>query len=177
MSATKLLVAKAVLAAVGVAGGGGVALAAATGHLPSNLAGTRAAASSAASSPTASPAGGKPASHPTPSPSPSLRGLCQAYAAHDGRSPGNALDTPAFSALAAAADGKDKVAAMCASLLAAKPGNAHTSHPGGKPSSLPTPANTAHPTGKPTAVPADHPTGKPTAAPADHPTGKPASHP
>jgi hypothetical protein len=172
MSATKLLVAKAVLAAVGVTGGG-VALAAATGHLPSNLAGTRAAASSAASASAAPPAGGKAASHPTPSPSPSLRGLCQAYAAHAGRSPGKALDTPAFSALAAAADGKDNVAALCASLLAAKPGNARTSHPGVRPSSPPTSANAAHPTGRPTAVPAGHPTGKPTAVPAGHP----ASHP
>jgi hypothetical protein len=164
MSATKLLVAKAVLAAVGVTGGG-VALAAATGHLPSSLAGTRAAAGSAASAPAAPPAGGKPAGHPAPSPSPSLRGLCQAYAAHAGRSPGKALDTPAFSALAAAAGGKDKVAALCASLLAAKPGSAHTSHPGGKPSSPPTSANTAHPTGKPATVPAGHPTGKPMSHP------------
>lgn len=59
MSATKLLVAKAVLAAVGVTGGG-VALAAATGHMPSNLTGTPAAASSAASATAMPSANGKP---------------------------------------------------------------------------------------------------------------------
>lgn len=186
MSATKLLVAKAVFAAVGVTGGG-VALAAATGHLPSNHTGTPAAASSAASASAMPSADGKSTSHPTPSPSqsqssssspsPSLRGLCQAYTAHGGSSPGKALDTPAFSALITAAGGKDKVAAFCASLLATKPGNGPTSHPGGKPSSLPTSANTTHSTGKPTTVPSDHPTGKPTTVPTDHPTGKPTSHP
>ena len=164
MSAAKLLVAKAVLAAVGVSGGG-VALAAATGHLPSNLTGTPAAASSAASAAAMPSANGKPASHPASSPSPSLRGLCQAYTAHVGGSPGKALDNPAFSALITTAGGKDKVTAFCASLLATRPGNGPTAHPGGKPSSLPTSANTAHPAGKPTAVPTDHPT--------DHPTSHP----
>ena len=164
MSATKLLVAKAVLAAVGVTGGG-VALAAATGHLPSNLTGTPAAASSAASATAMPPANGKPASHPASGPSPSLRGLCQAYTAHVGSSPGKALDSPAFSALITAAAGKDKVAAFCTSLLPARPGNGPTTHPGGKPSSLPTPANTLHPTGKPTTVPTGHPTGAPTSHP------------
>lgn len=160
MTATKLLVAKAVLAAVGVAGGG-VALAAATGHMPSNLTGTPAAASSAASSIAMPSANGKPATHPVSSPSPSLRGLCQAYTAHVGSSPGKALDSPAFSALIAAAGGKDKVAAFCASMLSAQPGNRPTAHPGGKPSSLPTPASTTHPTGKPTTVPTGHPTSHP----------------
>ena len=164
MSATKLLVAKAVLAAVGVTGGG-VALAAATGHMPSNLTGTPAAASSAASATALPPANGKPATHPVSSPSPSLRGLCQAYTAHVGSSPGKALDSPAFSALITAAGGKDKVAAFCASMLSAQPGNGPTAHPGGKPSSLPTPANTTHPTGTPATVPTGHPTGAPTSHP------------
>jgi hypothetical protein len=164
MSATKLLVAKAVLAAVGVTGGG-VALAAATGHLPSNLTGTPPAASSAASATAMPSANGKPASHPASSPSPSLRGLCQAYTAHVGSSPGKELDSPAFSALITAAGGTDKVAAFCTSLLATQPGNGPTTHPGGKPSSLPTPANTTHPTGKPTTDPTGHPTGKPTSHP------------
>ena len=164
MSAAKLLVAKAVLAAVGVSGGG-VALAAATGHLPSNLTGTPAAASSAATATVMPSASGNPASRPAASPSPSLRGLCQAYTAHVGSSPGKALDNPAFSALITTAGGKDKVTAFCASLLATRPGNGPTAHPGGKPSSLPTSANTAHPAGKPTAVPTDHPT--------DHPTSHP----
>src|SRR5215472_7799468 len=78
MSATRLLVAKAVIAAA-VVSGGGVALAAATGHMPANLTGKPAAASSAATATATPAAGGKSASHPAASPSPSLRGLCQAY--------------------------------------------------------------------------------------------------
>jgi hypothetical protein len=154
MSATKLLAAKAVLAAVGVTGGG-AALAAATGHLPSNLTGTPATARSAASATAMPSANGKPASHATSSPSPSVRGLCQAYTAHVGSSPGKALDNRAFSALNTVAGGKDKVPAFCASLLATRPGNRPTSHPGGKPSSLPAPANTMHPPGKPAHLRAD----------------------
>ncbi len=179
MSATKLFAAKAVLAAVGLSGGG-VALAAATGHLPSDLGGAPAAAGPAAAAtamPSAPSASGKPADHPAASPSPSLRGLCQAYTARVGSSPGKALGNPAFSALIAAAGGKDKVAAFCASLPAARPGHGPASHPGGKPSSLPAPANTAHPAGRPAAVPAGHPAGRPAAAPAGHPTGAPTSHP
>ncbi len=168
MSATtKLLAVKAVLAAMGVTGGG-VALAAATGHLPSQLGGTPAAASSAkaSASATATPSATESSkSHPTASPSPSLRGLCQAYTAGVGSNPGEALDNPAFTALITAAGGKDKVAAFCTSLLAAKPNHRATPHPTGKPSSLPTQAPTAHPTGKPTAIPTAHPTGKPTSHP------------
>jgi hypothetical protein len=164
MSATKLLVAKAVIVAVGVSGGG-VALAAATGHMPANLTGKPAAASSAAAATAMPAAGGKSTSHPASSPSPSLHGLCQAYTAHVGSSPGKALDSPAFTALITAAGGKDSVTAFCASLLATHPGNAPTSHPAGKPSSHPTPANTTHPTGKPSVLPTDHPTGKPTSHP------------
>lgn len=176
MSATKLLAAKAVLAAIGLSGGG-VALAAATGHLPSNLTGTPAAARSAASETAMPSANGKPSGHPASSPSPSLRGLCQAYTASVASSPGKALDNPAFSALITVAGGKDKVTAYCASVQATSPGNKPTSHPGGKPSSLPTQANTTHPTGMPTTVPTDHPTGMPTTLPTGHPTGAPTSHP
>jgi hypothetical protein len=166
MSATKLLVAKAVIAAVGVSGGG-VALAAATGHMPANLTGKPAAASSAAAAAaTHTPAaGGESASHPAANPSPSLRGLCQAYTAQVSSSPGKALDNPAFTALLTAAGGKDSVTAFCTSLLATQPGNAPGSHPAGKPSSHPTPANTTHPTAKPSVLPTDHPTGKPTSHP------------
>jgi hypothetical protein len=176
MSATKLLAAKAVLAAMGVTVGG-VALAATTGHLPSNLTGTPAAARSAASTTAMPSANGKLASHPTSSPSPSLHGLCHAYTGNVASSPGKALDNPAFSALITVAGGKDKVPAFCASLLATRPGNRPTSHPGGKPSSLPAPANTTHPGGKPTTVPTGHPTHKPTTVPTNHPTGAPTSHP
>ena len=114
MSAPKLLVAKAVIAAVGVSGGG-IALAAATGHMPASLTGKPAAASSAAAT-AMSNASGNSASHPAhpaASPSPSLRGLCQAYTAHVSQSPGKALDNPAFTALITAAGGKDSVTAFC----------------------------------------------------------------
>lgn len=160
MSATKLLAAKAVLATVGLAGGG-VALAGATGHLPSTFTGTHAAASSGASAAAVSSADGKPTSHPAASPSPSLRGLCQAYTAQVGGSPGKALGNPAFSALITAAGGNDKVGAFCVTLLATPPGSRPT----------------AHPTGKPTSLPASHPTGEPTSLPTNHPTDRPTSHP
>lgn len=173
MSAGKLLIAKAVIAALGVSGGG-VALAAATGHMPSSFTGKPAAAASAASATETPSANGNPSGHPASSPSPSLRGLCQAYTAHVGSNPGKALESPAFSALITAAGGKSNVAAFCAAKLAVQPGNGHASHPGGKPSSLPTAANTSHPTGKPTAMPSGHPTGEPTAV---HPTGSPTAHP
>ena len=164
MSATKLLVAKAVIVAVGVSGGG-VALAAATGHMPANFTGKPAAASSTAAATHMPAARGESASHPAASPSPSLRGLCQAFTAQVSSSPGKALDNPAFTALITAAGGKDSVTTFCTSLLATHPGNAPASHPAGKPSSHPTPANTTHPTGKPSVLPTDHPTGKPTSHP------------
>jgi hypothetical protein len=160
MSATRLLVAKAVIAAVGVSGGG-IALAAATGHLPANFTGKPAAASSAAAATHTPSARGKSAAHPAASPSPSLRGLCQAYTAHAGRNTGKALDSPAFTALITAAGGKGSVTAFCTSLLATHPGKAPASHPVGKPSSHPTQANTAHPTGKPSVLPSGKPTTHP----------------
>ena len=160
MSATRLLVAKAVIAAVCVSGGG-VALAAATGHLPANLTGKPAAAGSAAAAAHMPSAHGQSATHPASSPSPSLRGLCQAYTAHAGRNTGKALDSPAFTALITAAGGKDSVTGFCTSMLATHPGKASTSHPAGKPNSHPTQANTAHPTGKPSVLPPGKPTTHP----------------
>ena len=160
MSVTKLLAVKALIAAVGLSGGG-VALAAATGHMPSVTGSSSAAASSAAHATASHSAGGQSASHPAATPSPSMRGLCQAYTSHAADNPGKALDNPAFTALITAAGGKASVSGFCAKTLAAKPGNAPTAHSTGKPSSMPTTANTAHPSGKPTA----HPSGKPTQHP------------
>ena len=156
MSLTKLLAAKAALAAVGLTGGG-FALAAATGHLPST-AGKPAAASSAANAAASRSANShNSGNHPSASPSPSLRGLCQAYTSHAADNPGKALSNPAFTALINAAGGKSNVAGFCATKLAVKPGNTAT-----------------HPAGKPTAVPSNsHAAGKPTA----HPSGKPTEHP
>lgn len=157
MSVTKLLAVKAVIAAVGLTGGG-VALAAATGHMPSVTSSNPSAASSAAHATASHSAGGQSANHPAATPSPSMRGLCQAYTAHAADNPGKSLDNPAFTALITAAGGKSSVSGFCANMLAAKPGNAPTAHSTGKPSSMPTTANTAHPSGKPTA----HPSGQPT---------------
>jgi len=160
MSVTKLLAVKAVIAAVGLTGGG-VALAAATGHMPAVAGGNSSAASSAAHATASHSAGGQSANHPAATPSPSLRGLCQAYTAHAADNPGKSLSNPAFTALITAAGGQANVSGFCAKTLAAKPGNAPTAHRTGKPSSMPTAANTDHPTGKPTA----HPSGGPTEHP------------
>jgi hypothetical protein len=172
MSATKLLVVKVLLAATGVTAGGGVALAASTGHLPGALGGQ----SSASPSATATP--GTSAMHPTASPSPNLKGLCTAYTKGVADSSGKALDNPAFSALITAAGGKSNVAAFCATLPAkANPGRTPTAHPTGKPTALPTAhATPSHP--MPTNVKPstpDHSSGAPTAT-HGAPTATPSGH-
>jgi len=158
--------------AVAAVAAGGVVLAASTGVLPGTSTTTHANAPHPSSSAT---------------PNPHLRGLCVAFRAEVGKSPGAALSNPAFSALAKAA-GHQTIADYCAQLLATAPASARaTAHPTGKPTSLPThvpshAANhaTAHPTGPPTA----HPTGKPSSLPSQvpprasaHPTGPPSPHP
>jgi hypothetical protein len=149
MSVTKLLIAKAALAAMGLSGGG-VALAAATGHLHAGPGGAFASGSAGTS---ASSVGASPAqthrSSNSPSPSPSMRGLCQAYTSR-GDNPGKALENPAFSALIRAAGGKDNVSAYCTRELASKPGNSNKSH--------------GH-------------AGNPPGRSGDHSVGKPTSHP
>lgn len=165
MSVTKLLAVKVLLTATGVTAGGGVALAAATGHLPAALGGQSPA------SPSATAAPGTSATHPAASPSPNLKGLCTAYTKGVADSPGKALDNPAFSALITAAGGKSDVAAFCATLPAnVTPGHTQTARPAGKPTALPTAHPTpSHPT--PTNVMPStpgHPTGAPTSAPTGH---------
>jgi hypothetical protein len=177
-----LLAAKAALAATAAAASiGGIALAAATGSLPTaaqnaahDLVHAPAAASASAladdetepapsedPSDTSSPS---PSAEHSATPSPSLIGLCRAYGAGVATSHGKALDNPAFTVLITAAGGsKDGVAAYCTTLLA--------DAPGGKPTSLPTPTNTHKPATHP-AQPA-HPTGEPST----HPTGAPSPHP
>lgn len=93
---------------------------------------------------------------------PAAKGLCTAWTAHQ-RNGGSVSseDSVAFTNLATAAGGADKIAAYCATVLGAD----SSSHPTGKPTTVPTQAQ-SHPGGKPDALPTqantDHPTGKPT---------------
>jgi hypothetical protein len=182
-------------AAVAAAATGGVALAAATGSLPSPLQGAAHAGFGAPSpeshpshsdatdepsdstpSPdaTATPEAGDSTASATPlaTPTPSLNGLCKAYQAGAASNPGKVLSNPAFSVLVATAGGADAVGAYCTTLV----GPART-HPTGAPTTHPTGAPTSHPTGAPTSHPTGAPTSHPTGAPATHPTGAPASVP
>lgn len=148
-----VLVRASVVSAVAVVGGGGVALAASTGHLPGTMspdghatARTTAGATvgkparSLASMHTSRPAATSPhgtraaASHdaePGGSPSPNLRGLCTAFRTQAG-DPGTFLDKPAFKVLVKTAGGKHKVAAYCRTLLA-KPAGRPSTRPGKPP--------------------------------------------
>ena len=192
MSAGKLLALKTIIAAVGLSGGG-VALAAATGHLPAQAGGHPAASASAAPPVFAGPEHAATNGHISATPSPALHGLCHAYAAGAGNNPGKALDNPAFSALITAAGGRDKVTSYCATLVgSSKPGHsrAHSNsgsagHHAGKPSAHPTPHATSHPAkgagNSDTGSNAAHGSNKPTIAPPErptpHPTGKPSLYP
>ncbi|WP_030202383.1 hypothetical protein [Terrabacter tumescens] len=96
-------------------------------------------------------------------------GLCTAWkavAANGGS--GKAMDSVAFTNLAKAAGGADKIASWCATVTA--PG-ASGEHATGKPSTKGKPATV--PTGKPATVP----TGKPTTVPTGRPTTQPAGKP
>ncbi|HEY3716617.1 MAG TPA: hypothetical protein VGL39_18985 [Jatrophihabitantaceae bacterium] len=180
----KLATAKVAVAVIAVSGGG-VALAAGSGHLPgvdssndhhpSARPGTNATAShhetGSSASPGSSPATSHKSTAPNGGPSPNLRGLCTAFTAGAGDNPGKALDNPAFTLLITAAGGKDQVSSYCTTLLGAAPGKSST-HPGadpthGAPSTHPTGAPSTHPTGAPTT----HPTG-PKSTPS-HPTPTP----
>lgn len=120
--------------------GGGVAFAATSGNLPSVLGGDdRSDHSRTHTSPAPDrqeTLGPKPSGGPTTLPSasdPSYEGLCRAFQKAATTNPGKAADNPAFSALAAAAGGKAKIAPYCASLIGA---------PGSRPTSGPTPGPT-----------------------------------
>jgi hypothetical protein len=135
----KIATAKAAIV-LGAVGGGGVALAAGSGHLPGvdtaeHHAGDRPAASVTGSAhatgghstPSAagrgsgarSAAAGRSAT-PNGSPSPNLRGLCTAFNAGAGDNPGKALENPAFTVLITTAGGKDEVGTYCKALLATR---------------------------------------------------------
>ncbi len=166
----KLIAVKALVATIGAATVGGVALAAATGTLPApiqTVAHNTVGAPSAVSSEeevdaTETPEQADATPTKTATPSPNLVGLCRAYGAGVATSHGKALENPAFTVLITTAGGKDLITGFCTTLLATAPG--------GRPTSRPTHAPSTH---KPTA----HPThAASTHKPTTHPTGKPAGH-
>ena len=176
MSAPKLLAAKALLAAVGVTASGGVALAAATGHMPVKLGGQSAASPSDTATETPTP--GTYAKHHITSPLPNMKGLCTAYTKGVADSSGKALDNPSFRALIAAAGEKSKVAAFCMALPPnAKLVHIPTEHPTGKPTGLPIPHKTPkHPMPSMPAHPGGAPNGMPSGMPNSAPSGMPSGH-
>ena len=185
-AAAKLIAAKLVIGAgFAAAATGGIAVAAATNHLPGQqqhsgrVAPTTSASHSAAGQATSHPSSrpssspGLGAAHATSSathppkgtPSPSLTGLCTAFQAGAGDNPGKALENPAFTALITAAGGKDKVAAYCVTVLATAHPTAKASGPGTHPS-----APSTHP-----GAPSTHP-GAPSTHPSEPPSAPPTPH-
>ncbi len=170
----KLLAAKLLTASAVAAAAGGVALAAVTGALPNPLGQTHSSAApapahtSSQSVPTApdrsSDQATEPAStsttgaaRPSATPTPSLMGLCRAYQAGATRNSGNALNSPAFTALVTAAGGVQKLDSYCTTLIGAPathPTGAPATHPSGAPATHPThPTPPTHPTRPPATLP------------------------
>lgn len=152
----KLLTVKAAAAAMAVtAAGGGLALAATNGALPAgpgagdthSQASAHATARPSAAAAAGAAGAGTDADHGSAAPSPSLVGLCRAYAAGVHDNPGKALDNPAFGALIAAADGKDKVTDYCTNLLKDEPTADASAKADNQPTARPTRATPSHPTG------------------------------
>ncbi len=122
----KLITVKVAAATAAIFTVGGVATAAATGHLSRPDVGPPATVS-----PSGHPAAGVATASTAirgdngslvlqgHSPSPSLVGLCHAYTAGAGPGHGKALDGPAFTVLIDSAGGRDDVAAYCATVLSA----------------------------------------------------------
>ncbi|MPZ80901.1 MAG: hypothetical protein GEV28_11090 [Actinophytocola sp.] len=170
----------------------GVVLAATSGALPTPWTETPADPPAVASSKPAeaTPSGrpsdaGKPAD-PGGDPSPSMVGLCKAYEAKVGTSPGKALDSPAFTALVEAANGAENVPEYCDAVAAAADDPA-AEHPDGKPTDLPTPTDPGNghagdpPSSRPQTpssrahAPVSPATGTPTAVPPDGATPAPGN--
>jgi hypothetical protein len=135
-------------AVVAATAAGGLALAAATGVLPTPLHPRPAQSHSGASpKPVASSAAASLKPRPIPSAltAPNIAALCTAYSETSQPQRDKALAAPGFAALVAAAGGVENVAAYCAT--AARTPAAHV-----------TPSH--HPTGKPTAYPSEPTTGR-----------------
>lgn len=165
-----LLSAKVALAALLVAATGGVALAAATGTLPGSLGGadegtTPGATAGGHPSPTAGPDGSPTPAAPAsgrPTDSPSLVGLCTAYRAEANENRRRALETPRFTELVSAANGREKVPSYCDRLLAGRgnegdPSATGSDRPGGEPSDRVTGKSEHTPTERPTGPSDDGP--------------------
>lgn len=184
----KVATVKAAAVLIAIGGGGAVALAAGSGHLPGTESSDHTAHAPAANSTASEHASHTAAAgseqseaskaaannEPSGSPSPNLRGLCTAYNAGVATNPGKALDNPAFGVLITTAGGKDNVQSYCATLLASDPGNssAHASDQATHPDA------STHPTGAPTHPDASsHPTGAPShPVESDHPSGASSTH-
>lgn len=192
----RLATAKAVVAAITV--GGGVALAAGTGHmpgmnssgghdgarLPAELPGTSQSPPAGDWTSTAAATSAWPSASGVPSggPSANVRDLCVAFDARRGAARAAALDDPAFAVLITAAGGKANVVGYCTVVASAAPGSPPSAQPGdpssfqppGTPSSsTPAPSGTPSPTGPPapTSTPAQP------GPPRTHPSGPPSTHP
>jgi len=148
----KLLTVKVAAATIGITALSGVALAAGTGTLPTDLDKAPKAhpSQSQSSEAQANGAGGPKSPKPTPAskgnendpngtPSPSMVGLCKAYQAKAGAEQGKSLESPAFTALVTAAGSKDKVAAYCTVALAVTASESPKAHATVKPSDKPDP--------------------------------------
>jgi len=152
----KLLTVKVAAATIGITALSGVALAAGTGTLPTDLDKAPKAhpSQSQSSEAQANGAGGpkspKPASKgnendPKGTPSPSMVGLCKAYQAKAGAEQGKSLESPAFTALVEAAGSKDKVAAYCTVALAVKASESPKARATARATDKPDPQNTSTP--------------------------------
>ena len=198
LAIARLVTAKAVVALIAL--GGGVALAAGTGHMPgmSSPGDHRGARLPADVTPTEqaseSPTGGgltstggptsaepSRSAQPSGTPSANVRDLCVAVDAARRTTPAKVLDDPAFTVLIIAAGGKENVAAYCAVVLAAEPGSS-PSHPGDQsshqsPSAHATGPNNTHPTGPNNTHPSGPNKTHPSGPNNTHPTGPNNTHP
>ena len=163
---TGLKAAVAAAAAVGFLSTG-VAFAA-SGHAPwSNLSGapassTRAADPSDRAEPTQASHPGDPSSGPSDDASQStgpnahaFGGLCRAYSSGNKAEHGQALQSPAFTALVAAAGGADNVATYCGTVTSG-PSGSHPTHPA-HPTHAATPTHPTHPAHPTTGTTPTHP--------------------
>src|SRR3954451_8492437 len=157
---------KAAFAAAGAVGliSTGAAFAA-SGHVPWThaavgpvAASTHAAAATHHASQPTHPTGG-PTDEVSPSTGPNAHafgGLCRAYISGNKADHGNALESPAFAALVAAAGGSDNVATYCATVPHG-PSGAHPTHPSHPAKPTEAPSHPTHPTHPTQAATPSHP--------------------